>query len=244
MNREQILKDFRELLYPNNKEAESIDENQVKRIVYEGLREFLVSKNYIFTIGSYQFDITPKNLSIVYETPDTRIEISNKDIHTETTRQTPVRFFVISPEPKEKYDGEKTPYILVSGDILHYDNMVVDETYNFTLVSDNINDKITNYLQVPKDATLYEDEYLDKDKTVAINRDINVTDRRTDVGTFFNTDNVRPVEYDYQNNVYIPTEFQATEDYRKYVPDLSKKKKIISLIYSTIIDFYSEYMSK
>ena len=128
MNREQALQSFHNLLYPNNHEAEELDENQVKKVIYEALREFLISKSYQFNIESYHFDITPKQLSIVYETPDTKIEVSNKDIHFETTRQTPLRFFVISSVARDKYPGDNTPYITVAGDIFHYDNMVTDET--------------------------------------------------------------------------------------------------------------------
>ena len=87
---------------------------------------------------------------------------------------------------------------------------------------DNPNDNIKNYLQVPEDSNLIEDENLINENTVAINRDINVTDKRTDVSIFFNTDRVKPVEYDYLNNVYLPYKFEATSDYRDFVPDLTE----------------------
>ena len=243
MNKE-VIKRFRNLLYPNHEEVEELDESETKKVIYEALREVLKSKDYQFAIGSYLLDVTPKNLSVIYETPDTRIEVSNRDVHFETTRQTPARFFVISSTAKEKYDPNKTPYIIVTGEILHYDNIVTNETYSITLVAENENDKIQNYLKLPEDSRLHEDEMLDSSKTVAVCRDIKVSDKRTDVGIFFNPEKVRPVEYDYRNDIFIPFEYKETKDYKLLVPNLSKKKKVISTIYSTIIDFYNEYLNR
>ena len=243
MNTEEKLLKFRNLLYPNNEEAEELDEHQVKKVIFECLREVLKMKQYQFTIGSYYFDITPRHLSVIYETPDTRMEISNKIIHFETTRQTPVRFFVISDKEQDEYPDD-SPYIVVSGDILHYDNMVTDETYSFTLVNDDENDAIKNYIKVPVDTMVTEDDYLNDNKTIALNRVINIKDKRTDVSIFFNTPKVRSVEYDYKNKTYLPFKFVADKDYTELVPDLTKKKRIIGTIYSTIVDFYNEYLNK
>ena len=66
--KKEVIRKFRDLLYPNHEEIEEIDEKETKRIIYEALREILKSKEYQFSIGSYLFDVTPKNLSVIYET--------------------------------------------------------------------------------------------------------------------------------------------------------------------------------
>ena len=241
MNTKEKLKSFRELLYPNNEEAEELNDVQVKKVIYEGLREFLKRKEYQFTVGSYYFDVTPKNLSVIYETPDTRIEVSNKDVHFETTRQLPIRYYAISPEAKEEYPDDQA-VIQVSGEILQYDNYYNSETYTFVIMG-NTNDEVKKYIQVPEGCEMTEDDFEFNPTEVAIYREINRNSKVTDVSIFFNTD-LKPVEYDYLNKKYIPKTFDFGDNYNMYLPVLDKKKKMISTIYSTIVDFYNEYMNK
>ena len=242
MNRDEKLRSFRELLYPNNEEVEKLNPVQVKKVIYEGLREFLKQKEYQFTVGSYYFDITPRNLSVIYETPDTRIEVSNKDVHFETTRQVPIRYFVVSKEEQDEYP-EDQPCIQVSGEILQYDNFYNSETYTFALVSNGLQD-IKRYIKIPEDWETTEDDIEYNPREIAIYHEINKNDKVIDVGKFFNKDLVKPVYYDYQERKYTPTTFESNETYEKYLPSLENKKEIISTIYSTIVDFYNEYINK
>ncbi|MBQ4030633.1 MAG: hypothetical protein II625_02650 [Bacilli bacterium] len=242
MNKAAKLRSFRELLYPNNEEAEELNEVQVKKVIYEGLREILKLKEYQFTVGSYKFDITPRNLSVKYETPDTIIEVSNKDVHFETTRQTPIRYFVISDEPKFEYPDNQ-PVIQVSSEILQYDNFYNSETFTLELMSNDGN-FIKKYLKVPAGWEVTEDTMLYNPKEIAIYHEVNKTDKRVDAGILFDSKEVRPAFYDLPKRRYIPTKFEADETYEKYLPNLDKKKKIVSTIYSTIIEFYNEYLNK
>ena len=243
MNQEDKLLNFKKLLYPNNTEVEELNEKQTKKVIYETLREVLKHKKYQFTIGSYYFDVTPKNLSVIYQTPDTRLEVSNTDIHFETTRQTPARIFVVSDKEMDEYP-EDIPYITVVGEILSYDNFLNTEMYSITLGTPNDKDTINNYLNIPEEFEIHVDDYLNDDKQIAVSRDINKKDIRTDVSIFFDKNKVKPVEFDYQNRKFISKKFEETEDYSLLIPNVDKKKKIISTIYSTIISYYNEYINR
>ena len=107
----------------------------------------------------------------------------------------------------------------------------------------NTNDEVKKYIQVPEGCEMTEDDFEFNPTEVAIYREINRNSKVTDVSIFFNTD-LKPVEYDYLNKKYIPKTFDFGDNYNMYLPVLDKKKKMISTIYSTIVDFYNEYMNK
>jgi len=240
---EKRLLKLRNILYPNNVEAEKIDPVEFKKAVYEVLREVLKLRFYQFNIGHYYFDITPQNLSVVYETPDTRIEVSNFDVHYETTRETEKRYFVISNEDKDVYP-DNTKNIEVVGNIIQYDDLITTEQYIFTLNSSVPDDDIKKYLRVPEGCEVYEDERFPDPRCIVIGHDINRNTPRTDVKAFFNTPDARSVKYDYHKHLFKTQEVKMTDDYKKFIPALSRKKEIVSSIYSDIIEFYNEYQNK
>ncbi len=240
---EKRLLGLKKILYPNNEEAEKIDKTELKKAVYETLKEVIKLRFYQFNIGCYYFDITPQNLSVIYETPDTRIEVSNFDVHYETTRQTEKRYFVISKEQKDTYP-ENTQNIEVVGNIIQYDDLITTEQYVFTLNSNVPEDNIRKYLRVPNGCELYDDETYENPRSIVIGHDINRNDQRTDVKVFFNSEDIRSVYYDYPKHIFKTKAVKLNEDYKKYIPTLNRKKEIVSTIYSNIIDFYNEYQNK
>ena len=239
---EQILGKLRDVLYHGDNEREKIDEIQLKKIIFQTLREALKNELYEFYIGSYSFDVTPQNLIVAYTTPDTRIEITRKDIHFETTRQTPTSYFVVSPEVKDIYP-EDTKSICVYGDIIQYDDMVTTEQYVIKLNSPNPNDSHRRYVTLPKGFTLYDNHLIDDPTDFVLGRDIRKNDLMIDLSIFFNPKDTFPVYYDEANHIFKRLEKKPNRDtYAKYLPSLDEKKNNIRMIYSTIVEFYNEYL--
>ena len=239
---EKILGKLRNVLYHGDDEIGKIDDIKLKKVIYETLREALTNELYQFYIGSYSFDITPQNLVVAYTTPDTRIEITRNDIHFETTRQTPTSYFVISPEKKDTYP-EDTKSIAIYGDIIQYDDFVTTEQYVMKLHSANPNDSLRRYVTLPKGFTLYDNHLVDDPTDFVLGRDINKYDLMTDLSIFFNPKDTFPVFYDEPNHIFKRVEKKLGNDtYAKYLPTLEEKKNNVRIIYSTIVEFYNEYL--
>ena len=80
-----------------------------------------------------------------------------------------------------------------------------------------------------------------------LKRKVNRTDTRTDVIDFFVNDKVVPVFLDT-----IIEKYKALPDRKEYnpnnytnlLPSLTDKKRIIRVIYGTIVEYYSEYLKE
>lgn len=240
---EDIKKELHKQLYLDNQENEHIDEISLKKHLYLLIRECLKEKEYEVSIGSYKINITPKNLSVKYENEQTKVEVSNDDVYYKTIRDTETRFFCISQMKKNEYLMD-TPLIRVTGSVINIEG-ISEEHYLFELYTDE-EDSIRNYLNVPADTEI-EELNLDPDKAVMLKRRINRKDKRTDVIDFFVNDKVVPVFLDTIIEKYktLPDrkEFNPV-DYSTLIPTLDSKKKIVSYIYSSIVEFYSEYLKE
>ena len=238
---DKVVEELQRLLY-NGDEELIPDENKIKKTIFEVLKEVLKSRTYRFNVGSYFFDVTPQNLLVSYDTPDTAIQITNTDIHFETTRQTEKRYFCISPEKKDVFP-ENTKSIEITGNIIHYDNTTLTEQYTLKLNTDDPNESIKKYLYFPKEFELYEDPLLNDPTELVLGRDIKVTDLRTDVGLFLNPACTYPVVYSPQDHQFrLSGNLKPLTNYEMFVPSLKEKKELIRLIYCTIVDFYNQYI--
>lgn len=243
-NNIKTLIELEQLLYNNGKEVDRVDEQKVRKIIFSTLREVLKERLYKFSIGSYYFDITPQRLSIIYDTPDTNIEISNFDVHFETTRQTEKRFYCVSPTKKGVYP-ENTKNIEITGNIFQYDNTICTEQYYLKLNTDDPTESIKKYLIIPDGYEVFEDPLLNDPTEIVLGKDINSKDLRTDISIFFNPTTTYPVTYDRIEHEFRSSEhFKPLDNYEKYLPSLTSKKELIRLIYSIIIEFYNEYNDK
>ena len=113
---EDIKKELHKQLYLENTETESIDELALKKQLYLLLRECLKEQEYEVTIGSYKINITPKGLSVKYESDQTIVEVSNADVYYESIRDTETRFFCISQMKKSEFLMDN-PLIRVTGSV-------------------------------------------------------------------------------------------------------------------------------
>lgn len=240
---EDIKRELHKQLYLDNQENEQIDEISLKKHLYLLIRECLKEREYEVSIGSYKINITPKNLSVKYENEQTKVEVSNEDVYYKTVRDTETRFFCISQMKKNEYLMD-TPLIRVTGSVLNIDG-ISEEHYLFELYTDE-EDSIRNYLNIPSDTEI-DELNLDPDKAIMLKRKVNRTDTRTDVIDFFVNDKVVPVFLDTIIEKYkaLPDrkEFEPS-NYSNLIPTLDTKKKIVSYIYSSIVEFYSEYLKE
>lgn len=240
---EDIKKELHKQLYLENTETESIDELALKKQLYLLLRECLKEQEYEVTIGSYKINITPKGLSVKYESDQTIVEVSNEDIYYESIRDTETRFFCISQIKKSEFLMDN-PLIRVTGSVLNIDG-VCEEHYLFELYTDE-EDSIKNYIKLPEDAKISEIS-LDPNKSTMVTRRIKKEDKRTDVIDFFIPDKVIPVFLDTIIEKYkaLPDRKEYNpDDYRILLPSLDSKKRIANYIYSSIVEFYTEYMNE
>ena len=240
---EDIKRELHKQLYLDNQENEQIDEISLKKHLYLLIRECLKEREYEVTIGSYKINITPKNLSVKYENEQTKVEVSNEDVYYKSVRDTETRFFCISQMKKNEYLMD-TPLIRVTGSVLNIDG-ICEEHYLFELYTDE-EDSIRNYLNIPSDTEI-DELNLDPDKAVMLKRNVNRNDKRTDVIDFFVNDKVVPVFLDTIIEKYkaLPDRKEfVPSDYSNLIPTLDTKKKIVSYIYSSIVEFYSEYLKE
>ena len=142
----------------------------LKKNLYLLLRECIKEKEYEVRIGSYEFNITPQNLSVKYKSDQTIVEVSNEDVYFESTRDTETRFFCISQMKKSEFLMD-TPLIRVTGSVTNIDD-VCEEHYLFELYTDDESDSIRNYLQLPSDTQISELS-IDPTKATMVHRRIN-----------------------------------------------------------------------
>lgn len=236
---EDIKFELHRLLYSN----EEIDELVLKKNLYLLLKESIKERNYEITIGSYEFNITPQDLSVKYVTDNTTVEVSNEDVYYETTRDTETRFFCISQVKKSEFLMD-VPLIRVTGSVTNIAD-ICEEHYLFELYTDDENDSIRNYLNLPSDTKISELN-LDSQRATMVHRKVKREDPRTDVIDLLTPNKVIPVFLDT-----IVEKYKALPDRKEYnpnnytelLPTLEDKKKTIRFIYGAIVDFYSEYLN-
>lgn len=236
---EEIKLELHKILYS----LDDIDENNLKKNLYLLIKECLKEKEYEIKIGSYEINIIPKNLSVVYKSDQTTVEVSNEDVYYESIRDTETRFFCISQLKKSEYLIDN-PLIRVTGSVANIGG-VCEEHYLFELYTDE-EDNIRNYLQLPLDTEISELK-SESNKSIMIHRKVNRTDKRTDVVDFFAPNKVVPVFLDTIVEKYkaLPERKEYNpNDYSQLIPSLESKKRVVRFIYGTIVDFYSEYLKE
>lgn len=236
---EDIKLELHKLLYSDKE----VDEVTLKKQLYLLLKECIKERKYEINIGNYEFNITPQKLSVKYITDNTTVEVSNEDVYYETVRDTETRFFCISQVQKSEFLMD-TPLIRVTGSVTNIDD-VCEEHYMFELYTEEENDSIRNYLQLPNDTKISELN-LDPQRATMVHRKINRNDKRTDVLDFLDTNKVVPVFLDTIVEKYktLPEKKEYNpNNYTELLPTLDEKKKTIRYIYGAIVDFYSEYLN-
>ena len=172
-NRIQELKKF---LYHDPSEKE-IDKIGLKKALFILLRECLKERCYEIEIGSYKIDVTPKNLSVKYNSNQTIVEVSNIDVYYETTRDIETRFFAISQVKKDEFLID-IPLIRTTGMVTNI-NGLCEEHFCFELYTDEP-DKISNYIYFPENIEVI-GQVLPNDYELTLKRKITVDEPRTDV---------------------------------------------------------------
>lgn len=236
---EDIKLELHKLLYSNTE----IDEITLKKQLYLLLKECIKEREYEITIGSYEFNITPQKLSVKYNTDNTVVEVSNEDVYYESTRDTETRFFCISQFKKSEFLMD-TPLIRVTGSVTNIDD-ICEEHYLFELYTDDEEDSIRNYLNLPSDTKISELN-LDPQRAAMVHRKVKREDLRTDVIDLLVSDKVVPVFLDTIVEKYkaLPERKEYNpNNYTELLPTLEDKKKTIRFIYGAIVDFYSEYIN-
>lgn len=236
---ENKIKNLQRDLYPNDMGSNIINRNEIQKNVYELLKQCLVEEKTQIEIGSYNINIDPKELSVIYDTGVTKIEVSNYDVSFETERETEKKYYVISDENKSLYDINSR-YITVEGRVLNY-NGTCEELYRIELYSNDEKDNLKDYITLSEGF-----EYIEKEcsrEGVTICRRVLRDEKKFNVSRLFNSDKVKVVIlHDDKFIKSLEANFTMTEDYSRLMPTLNRQKEIISFIYSTIVDFYNEYM--
>ena len=227
---------LKRVLYPTNEDKYT--EADIKEIICETVRQHIIKKNYKFNIDNYSIDLNPNSLSASYTSPDTKIEISNKEVVFETTRKTPKMYFVISKEAKEEYSKERN-HIEIDGTITQKGNECKEE-YTFTLFSTK-DDNIKRYIQIGDGFNLVNNNNIGLDK-MTIERKITKNSKYPNFISFFNTNSIRPVIF--KDDSYYATTIKPKENYGDLLPDLEHEKDSIRIIYSTIIEYYDDYINR
>ena len=240
---ENKISELKKYLYPNDKEKNNIDKTQVKKALYQLLRECLKERQYIVEIGSYIIDVTPKNLSVKYESEHTIVEVSNEDIYYETVRDIETRFFCISQIKRDEFQSDNA-VIRATGMVTNISGRC-EEHFSFELYSPT-EDNINKYLNLPVGVKQIElpqpDDYL-----ATVKKSIRLTDPRTDVIDYLNKNKVVPVFYDATVNKYktqVDRRAYNPNNYTLLLPRIEEIKSIVSYLYSSMVEFYTEYLNE
>lgn len=240
---ENKILELKKYLYPNDEERHNIDKTQVKKALYQLLRECLKERKYIIEIGSYIIDVTPKNLSVKYESEHTTVEVSNDDIYYETIRDIETRYFCISQIKRDEFLIDN-PVIRTTGIVTNIDG-TCEEHFSFELYSPT-EDNIKNYLNLPVGVELVE-QPLPDDYLATVKKHININDPRTDVIDYLNKNKVVPVFLDTTIEKYktqVDRREYTPNNYTLLLPRIEEIKSIVSYLYSSMVEFYTEYMNE
>lgn len=239
---EKIKLELQKYLYPDENKKNNIDKTNLKKTIFLLLRECLKKQVYVIEIGSYIINITPQKLYVKYEADHTTIEVSNNDVFYETVRDIETRFFAISKVKKDEFLID-IPIIRTTGIVTNIDG-ICEEHYCFELYTDE-EDDIRNYLIFPDGVEIIGSENPNNYE-LCIKRKISINDPRSDVYDILDKEKVVPVYLDtivekyktiYEKKEYTPN------NYTLLIPKLEEKKAIITFIYSSMVDFYQEYMN-
>ena len=221
---------------------DQIDEISFKKDIYYALRESLKNKKEILIIGSYAIRLSPERIIVAYHNDYTNIEISNNYNRFDTERDTETKYFVLSNIENDEFDGS-TPAFCTYGTILNLDGNT-EEDYEFDLLNPTDGKRIKDYFELPKEFEFYDDEYFNNPNSIVIKRKgIKRSDKRINLRYLFK-DNVVPVKYDpIKNKYYRDEERYEPSDYSLLLPQCDKIQEILSFIYNTIVEFYTDYIN-
>lgn len=233
------IKNLQRDLYPNDMGANIINKVDIQKNVYELLKQCLIEEKTQIEIGSYNINIDPKELAVTYDTGLTKIEVSNYDVSFETERTTEKKYYVVSEYNKSFYDIN-SKHLMVEGRVLNY-NGTCEELYRIELYSSNPKDNIKNYINLIEGFTYIEGDCTNN--VAVICRRVLRDERKFNVSRLFNSDKVKAVIlHDNQFIKSLESNYTINEDYSNLMPALNRQKEILSFIYSTIVDFYNEYV--
>jgi len=236
---EESKKEFAKYLYP---ETEITDDNQFQLALFKLLRNCLIAREYEFKIKNYKINLTPQNLSVIYEGDGVRVEVSNYDISEETDRELETRYFITDLDlTKEFYDTETTSSIRVNSHVYNYNGSFKENIY-LELFTEDEHLKIKQLLNVSDDQVTYDGEYA-----ACITKEISKEGPRLDVYDYLNQNKVIPVYLYEKENKFVPLkEYHKTyepNNYKLYLPSQEIRKNNARKIYDCIIDYYNRYMS-
>ena len=221
---ELAILELQKYLYPDNNQE--IDNISLKRTLYNVLRECLKANRYEIEVGDYTINVNPKNLLVTYESNHTMVEVSNEDVYYETVRDIETRLFCISSLKKDEFLSDN-PVIATTG------------------VVSNIDDSIHNYLNLPSDVKLVK-QPNENDYNATVKRRITPDQERTDIIDLLDKNKVVPVFYDSVIDKYKTQTDRRTYTPNNYVallPSLDNLKSTITFLYSSMVEFYTEYLN-
>lgn len=236
---EESKQELAELLYP---EREITDNNQLQLALFKLLKNCLVAREYEFTIKNYKINLTPQNLSVIYEGDGIKVEVSNYDISEETDRELETRYFITSPDlSKEYYDSKSTSSIRVNSHVYNYNGSYKENIY-LELFTNDPKLKLRDLLNV-SDAYI---EY-DGDYAACIIKEISKEGPRLDIYDYLSQDKVIPVYLYEKENKFVPLkEYHKTyepNNYQMFLPSQEIRKNNARKIYDCMIDYYNRYMT-
>ena len=220
------------------KDLNNIDETQLKKQVYEILRNGLKAQQYELSIDNYYLNINPKDIRVRYEIPSTLIEIDSESTYFEIERDLDLKYFIVS-NTKEEYYTLVNPIIQVAGHVLNIDS-VIKVDYILKLINNKNNERISNFIKHNNNIQII------NDNSALISFYINETTPVIDFKDYLDYSKVIPVYLEYKQNRYttnIP-DLKEIKQYSKILPDISNKIIIMRKICNYIVNFYNDYSQK
>lgn len=238
---ENRIAELKKYLYPNSEHKE-IDKIGLKKALFLLIRECIKEQYYVVEIGSYRIDVTPKNLSVKYDSKHTIVEVSNLDVYYETTRDIETRFFAISQVKKDEFLID-IPLIRTTGMVTNIDGLC-EEHLCFELYTDEA-DNINNYLNLPNNVEVI-GQTLPNDYQLTLKRKITIDEPRTDIIDYLDQERVVPVYLDTVVEKYktqVSRRVYNPNNYSLLLPKIEEQKSIVTFIYSSMVEFYQEYLN-
>ena len=163
-------------------------------------------------------------------------------MYYETIRDIETRFFAISQIKRDEFLID-VPLIRTTGMVTNI-NGLCEEHFCFELYTDEP-DNINNYVYLPPNVEVI-GQVLPNNYELTIKRKININEPRTDVIDYLDKERIVPVYLDTVVEKYktqVSRRAYNPNNYSLLLPSIEDKKSILTFIYSSMVEFYQEYMN-
>ena len=203
--------------------------NTIEKSLFELLKEGLKNKEVIIEVAPYKINLTPQNLEVVYKD---YIKIPNK-VDSSTVVDN-ISYYLIRPTKERNMLYSSFNPIIRLKNIISIQDNIPRELLNIELLNGDGYD-LKDYIEDSLD-----DNVIGNKTTGSFN--INEKAERLNFEKYIIMNDLLPVYYDKESDSYLATSEEIVkEPYEKVIADIEKNKKIVKVLYDSLVKFFEKY---